>query len=327
MARISVVVATFRGKAYLTEQLESLRLQTRTPDEVILSDDCSGDGTAEAIAAYIDEYGLSNWRLIAHKENHGFIGNFRLALAEATGEIIFPCDQDDIWKADKLEVMERVFLDDPQTMAVNGSFEKIDGEGKPLPPMPYPAKTGNHGLIFRAVKQGGLTEIPYAEILRSNISPGCTMAVRREVVAYYLSHTEGVLPHDWELNVYAAMLGKLYYLDRPVIGYRLHGGNVIGLQTKKAGALEVQRDAEGRQALYRQEQRQLRFLEAQPLTDPALLRYRRHFASYLKLREKCLIGHNPFVWPLYWLHYPAIRPQIRARELLGDLLFALRLHH
>ncbi len=326
MARISVVAATFRGKAYLTEQLDSLRLQTRAPDEVILSDDCSGDGTAEAIAAYIEEYGLSSWRLIAHQENHGFIGNFRLALAEATGDIIFPCDQDDVWKADKLEVMERVFLDDPQVMAVNGSFEKIDGEGKPLPPMPYPANTGNHGLVFRKVNPGGLTEISYAEILRSNISPGCTMAVRREAVAYYLSRTEGLLPHDWEMNVCAAMLGKLYYLDRPVIGYRLHGGNVIGLQTKKTGAFEVQRDAEGRQDIFRQEQDRLKFLEAQPFTDPALIRYRSHFAAYLKLREKCLVGHNPFVWPLYWLHYPALRPQLRARVIFGDLLFSLKLH-
>lgn len=323
--RISVVVATFRGKTFLTEQLDSLKDQIRQPDEVILSDDCSGDGTAEAIAAYIEEHGLSHWRLFARQENQGFIGNFRSALSEATGDIIFPCDQDDIWEADKLQVMERVFAEDPQVMAVNGSFLKIDGAGKPIPPISYPARTGNHGLIFRPVNPGGLTEISYDEILRSNISPGCTMAVRREVVAHYLAHTQGLLPHDWELNVYAAELGKLYYLDRPVIRYRLHGGNAIGLETKKAGAFEIRRDEAGRLDIYRQEKERLAFLEAQQL-DRAQQKYLRHFAAYLRLREKCLCRHNPFVWPLYWLHYPALRPQLRARVLFGDLVFALRLH-
>ena len=59
--RISIVMTTYNGEKYLLEQLDSLRTQTRTPDEVIICDDGSTDSTNRYIDKYItDHKGIAN---------------------------------------------------------------------------------------------------------------------------------------------------------------------------------------------------------------------------------------------------------------------------
>ena len=57
MGTISVILSTYNGKRYLRELMDSLRNQTRQPDEVLVSDDASSDGTVELVRSYIEEYG------------------------------------------------------------------------------------------------------------------------------------------------------------------------------------------------------------------------------------------------------------------------------
>lgn len=78
--KISVVMATYQGEKYLREQLDTIRLQTRRADEVILCDDCSGDATVEIAEQYIREYGLeAEWRILVNEKNLGYANNFHRA--------------------------------------------------------------------------------------------------------------------------------------------------------------------------------------------------------------------------------------------------------
>ena len=104
--KISVVMATYQGEKYLREQLDTIRLQTRRADEVILCDDCSGDATVEIAEQYIREYGLeAEWRILVNEKNLGYANNFHRAASLATGEYLFFADQDDLWKPEKIEKM------------------------------------------------------------------------------------------------------------------------------------------------------------------------------------------------------------------------------
>ena len=108
---ISVVLATFNGEKYILEQLKSISRQKRIPDEVIISDDQSGDRTKKIVLEFIKENKLRNWKLIENNGKKGVTHNFLNALKCARGNIIFLCDQDDIWEIDKVETMENVFAD------------------------------------------------------------------------------------------------------------------------------------------------------------------------------------------------------------------------
>ena len=102
--KTSVIMTVYNGSKYLLEMLESLRKQTRAIDELLIFDDRSTDSSQMIIKTYISKYRLNNWKLVVNKENKGWEKNFTDGISTATGDIIFPCDQDDIWHLDKIAV-------------------------------------------------------------------------------------------------------------------------------------------------------------------------------------------------------------------------------
>lgn len=107
--KISIVVCTYNGMSYLEEQLDSLRLQIRKPDEVLISDDNSNDGTVEYVKSYINKYNLDNWLIRVNKPNLGWQKKFYESYPEFIGDIVFTCDQDDIWDENKIKYMSKLW--------------------------------------------------------------------------------------------------------------------------------------------------------------------------------------------------------------------------
>ena len=81
--RVSVVLATFNGERFIAEQLDSLRQQWRTPDELIVVDDASTDRTIEMVREFAEQapfrvvvmdstgrpIGRSRWRVAGFSPN------------------------------------------------------------------------------------------------------------------------------------------------------------------------------------------------------------------------------------------------------------------
>ena len=103
--KVSVVMTTYNGEKYLCQMLDSLRMQERKIDELLFFDDKSTDGTVCLIEDYIKRYDIREWRVVVNKKNLGWEKNFTQGINAATGDIIFPCDQDDIWHLDKVKKM------------------------------------------------------------------------------------------------------------------------------------------------------------------------------------------------------------------------------
>ena len=175
MNKISIAMATYNGEKYVEKQMLSLVEQSRPADEVIIVDDCSKDNTSEIVKKFIKERNLSNWKFVVGEENVGYKRNFYNAVSLTTGDIIFLCDQDDIWCKDKLEIMEKVFEKEPSIKALNTSFNFIDGDDKPFSVNQKRGKSNNN-LIKKKIRDNSLEKIPLNLICSYNISPGCTMA-------------------------------------------------------------------------------------------------------------------------------------------------------
>ena len=60
------------------------------------------------IEDYIKRYDIREWRVVVNKKNLGWEKNFTQGINAATGDIIFPCDQDDIWHLDKVKKMTSI---------------------------------------------------------------------------------------------------------------------------------------------------------------------------------------------------------------------------
>lgn len=98
----SVAMATYNGSQYIAEQLRSIENQTIRPDEIVICDDGSSDDTVAVIRDYAAQSAL-NIKLYQNEKNLGFRRNFEKAISLCTKEVVFLCDQDDIWVKNKVE--------------------------------------------------------------------------------------------------------------------------------------------------------------------------------------------------------------------------------
>lgn len=224
---ISVVMTTYNGGEFLLPQLQSLCNQKRRPDEVVICDDCSEDQTRTCIEEFIALNKLKNWTLYKNEERLGYISNYRKALALAKGDIVFLCDQDDVWHEDKIAEMAGIMEKDFRIKALVCGYCVIDSQGNPLAKQPPKFYTTRF-------LQPYLTRVHGTQVLYKNIAQGCAGAYRRPIISQYTVSKEGLLiAHDWSLNMLAHEQNGLYFLNRELLQYRLHGNNAIGITTQK----------------------------------------------------------------------------------------------
>src|SRR5688500_18132345 len=100
---LSVALASYNGERYIGEQLDTIAQQTRLPNELIISDDASTDSTWSIVRDFAERAPFPV-RLLQH-ERFGSARNFEIAIQACRGDVIFLCDQDDIWYPNKIETI------------------------------------------------------------------------------------------------------------------------------------------------------------------------------------------------------------------------------
>ena len=117
--RVSVVIATYNAEAYIAEAIESVLGQTIPPDEVIVIDDGSTDGTRNVLGQFGDRITVLN------QTNSGQAVAVNKALATTQGELIGFCDADDLWTPRKLELQLALLERQGDVEAVFGKVEQF----------------------------------------------------------------------------------------------------------------------------------------------------------------------------------------------------------
>ena len=88
---LSIVVVSYNTREMTLDCLRSIRAETRTPHEVVVIDNASSDGSAEAVAAEFPEVVL-----MAEADNHGFARANNIAAARARGEYLLLLNPDTV---------------------------------------------------------------------------------------------------------------------------------------------------------------------------------------------------------------------------------------
>ena len=209
-------MATHDGEAYLTEQLASLRSQTWLNIDLLLSDDGSTDGTLEALREFASAWPKGHVTIVPGPCN-GFAENFRSLILRheaASADYVAFCDQDDIWKDDKLE------------NAIAWLSSRPDGK-----PALYCGRT----LNFAGQRRWMSPLFPYqpcfANALVQSIAGGNTMVMNRS--AFDLVQTAArrarFVSHDWlAYLIVTGAGGEVFYNPEPDVLYRQHDTNLVG---------------------------------------------------------------------------------------------------
>lgn len=226
--RLSIVICIYNGAAYLQQQLDSLLAQTCLPDEIVMSDDGSTDASQPIVQAFAERargLGIAV-QLWGNPDNLGYVGNFSKALQQATGDVLFLCDQDDIWRPDKMALMAARFEDDPKLLLLHSDGRLVDAEGGSLRCTLFEALQMTLDEK-QAIHAGRAFEI----VLRRSFVTGATAALRRELVEMALPVARDWIHDEW-LTAAAAAFGRVDFIDEPLIDYRQHGANQIGMQKR-----------------------------------------------------------------------------------------------
>jgi glycosyltransferase involved in cell wall biosynthesis len=224
--RISVALCTFRGHAFVREQLESVLGQLRGPDEVIVRDDASDDDTIAIVDSLSDRFAASGIDLVvrANEANLGVRRNFEQCLADTTGDLIFLCDQDDLWHADKVATMAAVFERRPDLTLLFTNADLIDATGTPIGHTLFEALAISSRE--RALVRSGAA---FEALIRRNLATGATMAFRRSVLDFAVPFADEWLHDEW-LAVIAAATSTIDLADEVLIDYRQHHANEVGVR-------------------------------------------------------------------------------------------------
>jgi glycosyltransferase involved in cell wall biosynthesis len=229
--RLSVVMATYNGESYLRAQLDSLLAQTRLPDEIVIGDDASSDGSWQILLDFkvrADAMGI-DVRLERQASNQGYIANFSCMLSRASGDVLLLCDQDDVWRSDKVALTESQFGKDPALLLVCSDARLVDADGQPQGISLFEA-LGLTAAERHLVARGHIFDV----LIRRSMVTGATAACRRELLADGLPIGQGWIHDEW-LAVIAAATGKVAVIEQPLIDYRQHGRNQIGMRKRTWG--------------------------------------------------------------------------------------------
>ena len=218
--KISVAMCSYNGERFIGEQLKSLVLQTRLPDELVICDDKSTDGTENIIKKFIENAPFPV-RYSINDTNIGVVRNFEKAITLCTGDIIFLSDQDDVWVNEKLEKVEKVFEADPGADHVFSDALLTDPSGKDLPYTMWQhiRLTAKRLGLFDAGQQAKtLLGIDFVVL-------GCTMAFRSEMLRIFLPFPGGLRDglHDQWIAMMLSFTGhRAVAIREPLVKYRQH---------------------------------------------------------------------------------------------------------
>lgn len=200
---ISVCIATFNGEGFVREQLLSVLNQLSDNDEIVIADDGSADGTV----ATVNSIGDKRIRWIAGGQRLGVVKNFETVLSAARGEIIFLCDQDDIWLPGKVahsvQVLKTHLLVVTDCVVVDESLNELS-------PSFFAIRKSGKGIVRNLWKNSYL---------------GCCMAFRRELLDICLPIPSAIPMHDMWIGLLANVRGNVKFSSQKCSLYRRHSKN------------------------------------------------------------------------------------------------------
>lgn len=222
--RISVALCTYNGERFLSQQLESIAQQTRLPDELIVCDDRSTDRTVSILREFAASapYPVN---IYENEHNLGSAANFERAIRLCRGNLIALSDQDDIWYPVRLERSEQEFTVHPQAGLVFSDADVINDRDELTGPTMW------QRLGFAGKRARDLLGGEYLLLAKHRFVTGATMMFRASLRDRCLPIGKGWIHDEWIALITAAFF-ELRPINQPLIRYRIHGSQQVGLQSK-----------------------------------------------------------------------------------------------
>jgi glycosyltransferase involved in cell wall biosynthesis len=213
---ISFIILTYNQEKYIKEAIEGAFNQTYSPLEIIISDDCSTDNTYEIIKKSVASYsGPHIIKLNRNENNLGIGGQMNRIIELTSGELIIASSGDDISIPIRTERIYIEWIKNKETTySIYSNLIKIDEFGV------QQGKWNNSGIEQHSKT---LDEVIERKIVWLY---GCSHAFSRQVFLKFGRIDDNLLHEDEVIPFRSLILGKILYIDEPLILYRRHTNNI-----------------------------------------------------------------------------------------------------
>lgn len=226
--RISIVIPTYKGEAFIAQTLDSVLAQTRSDWELIVYDDGSNDGTF----AVAESYSAKDRRVRVLRGSNGGVAAARnkgFAATNPASEFVIFFDHDDLWEPDALETLSDILCSHPEYISAHSVCRCIDTDGQPI--------AGDDIEVILAKRKGyegggtvrsrGVEEpTAFADLAFFNwiCTPG-VLLIRREVLDKVGAFDPNTVPcEDWDMSIRLSRVGPIAFTQRPLLLWRRHQG-------------------------------------------------------------------------------------------------------
>ncbi len=215
--KTSVALCTFNGEKYLRKQLDSILEQTVAVDEIVVCDDLSTDATLSILNQYKETF-PNIFKIHANEKNLRSVKNFEKAISLCENEIVFLCDQDDMWVPEKVEVILNQFKISPELQVIATNAFIINDDEDML----------NESTIYD-IPSKTTKEMKEILFFHQNFCTGATMAVRKYFADDLMPFPpENLFHHDEWIALKASLKNHLLFLNDRLIKYRIHQNQLVG---------------------------------------------------------------------------------------------------
>ena len=175
--KISVALAAYNGEKYIGEQIESILPQLGRDDEIVVSDDNPAGKTRAAVEFYSAYDGRVRY---VEGTGEGVCRNFENAILNCSGDVIFLCDQDDVWLPNKVERVMKAIENGADVVLHDAMM--TDGELNVTDESFFSLNGSKRGFVRNFLK---------------NSYMGCCMAFRRDFEPAFMPFPKDLAMHDW----------------------------------------------------------------------------------------------------------------------------------
>jgi glycosyltransferase involved in cell wall biosynthesis len=220
--KISIAMTSYNAARYITDQLESFARQTRLPDELVVCDDGSTDGTCDRLRQFADASPFPV-RVVVNPLRLGYVGNFDQAVRLCSGDLIFLSDHDDRWYPEKLAEHEAIHTSDSQVGFV---FSNADVGDEEMSQRGFTLFDLFHISPRKQIhiSKGRLLQIQ----LRAPRVPGCTISFHASLRTIVLPIPKTVIHDIWFANM-LPIFTETRCIAKPLMIYRTHATQTVGL--------------------------------------------------------------------------------------------------
>ena len=217
---IDILLPVYNGEKFLKEQIYSIFCQTYHDFRVVIRDDSSTDRSRDII----NEYAM-NPRVKIVEDSKGNLGStksFEELVSYVEGDYFMFCDQDDIWKPNKVEITLAKMMEEegryPETpILVCTDSTCVDQDGIVISESFYTSQKFEYTFDSRE-KMAAL-----------NVIQGNTCMLNKMCKQYIHDIPSDVVYDAW-VGLTVAYFGRVFYLHEQTLYYRQHSHNAVGVK-------------------------------------------------------------------------------------------------